>query len=197
MADITLLTPEQLEARTQPTGRSGRQRRPERTRIIAAYKAAMQEARPGYGADVMLAPAEDKRHVRQDLHAAADELHLILACRPVKDQRRMHVRFITPEEHAAKPKRGRRPQAPSAQATGQPDDLAPPPAAWDTPPRRINPIQLQTYLKGTTYPADKRGLLAAADRNGAPADVRRLLERLPEETFSAPKAVSQAIGQLP
>src|SRR3712207_2463312 len=76
MAQITMSTPEQLtERERKPEGkRSGRQRSPERTRIIEAYKAAMREAQPGYGADVVLADDEDKRDVRNNLKVAAEEL---------------------------------------------------------------------------------------------------------------------------
>src|SRR5918998_6576735 len=108
----SILTPEEVTQRDQQPerqGRTGRKRSPERTRIIEAYKAAMREAEPGYGADVTLAPDEDKRHVRQNLKAAAQELNIALDFRPIKDRSRMHVRFITPEEQAAKPKRGGRP----------------------------------------------------------------------------------------
>ena len=113
MAELVLLTPEQLAERAQKPkgqGRVGRQRSPERTRIIEAYKAAMRDAAPGYGADVMLAEGEDKRQVRLNLKAAAEELNQALAFRPVKDQNRLHFRFITLEEQAARPKRGGRPR---------------------------------------------------------------------------------------
>jgi len=113
MAAITLLTPEQLAQRDQKPkgeGRSGRRRSEERTRRIEAYKAALQGVAPGYGADVLLADDEDKKRVRHDLHVAADELGLALAFRPVKDPSRLHVRFITSEEHAAMPTRRGRPR---------------------------------------------------------------------------------------
>ncbi len=113
MAEITLLTPEQVAEREQKPkghGRSGRRRSPARTRIIEEYKAVMQDVAPGYGADVLLGEDEDKRFVRQNLKAAADELNVALEFRPVKDNTRIHFRFITPEEKAAKPKRGGRPR---------------------------------------------------------------------------------------
>lgn len=111
MAEITLLTPEQLTERQQkPTGRMGRRRSDERTRIIEQYKAAMQDAQPGYGADVFLADGEVKRIVRQNLKTAAAEQNIGLAFRPVKDPSRLHIRFITIEEQAARPKRGGRPR---------------------------------------------------------------------------------------
>jgi hypothetical protein len=125
MAEITLLTPEQVAEREQKPkghGRSGRRRSPARTRIIEEYKAVMQDVAPGYGADVLLGEDEDKRFVRQNLKAAADELNVALEFRPIKDKRRIHFRFITPEERAAKPKRGGRPrkhgQAVSVEADG-------------------------------------------------------------------------------
>ena len=113
MAEITLLTPEQLIERQQKPkgqGRSGRRRSAERTRIIEEYKAALQGVQPGYGADVVLADGEEKRIVRQNLKAAAAEQNLGLEFRPLKDPSRIHLRFITIEEQAAKPKRGGRPR---------------------------------------------------------------------------------------
>src|ERR671917_2856089 len=107
MAEITLLTPEQVAEREQKPkgqGRSGRRRSPARTRIIEEYKVVMAEGQPGYGADVILADDEDKRVVRQNLKAAAHELNVALDFRPIKDRSRIHFRFITPEEKAAPPR---------------------------------------------------------------------------------------------
>src|SRR5919199_1193188 len=106
MAEITLLTPEQIADRQKPKGkgRSGRRRSPERTHVIEQYKAAIHNAQPGYGADVFLSEGEVKRLVRQNLKAAATEQNLALEFRPVKDPSRIHMRFISLEEQAAKPK---------------------------------------------------------------------------------------------
>ena len=78
VAAITLLTPDQLAERSKPKGkgRTGRHRSPERTQVIEAYKAMMQEAQPGFGADVFLTTDETKRLVRQNLKSAAAELNL-------------------------------------------------------------------------------------------------------------------------
>jgi hypothetical protein len=70
----------------------------------------MQAAQPGFGADVFLTTDETKRLVRQNLKAAAAELNLALDFRPMKNPTRLHFRFITPEDYAAKPKRGGRPR---------------------------------------------------------------------------------------
>ena len=85
------------------------------------YKAALQPAQPGYGGDVLLPEAEDKRAVRQNLQAAAEELNLALDFRPIRDKSRIHFRVITPEERAARPKRSGRPRqiAVEAQAAQQ------------------------------------------------------------------------------
>src|SRR4051794_31508145 len=102
MAEITLLTPEQLSEREpkKGQGKGGRRRSPERTRIIEGYKAALQDAQPGYAADIMIESGEDKRVVRQDIKVAADELGKPFEFRPRKD-RSLHIRFITAEEKAA------------------------------------------------------------------------------------------------
>ncbi len=89
--------------------------------MIEEYKAVLDGAKPGYGADVVLAPGEDKHHVRQNLKAAADELKQVVEFRPIKDKSRLHIRFITAEEYAAKPKRTGRPRKNiSAALTEQP-----------------------------------------------------------------------------
>ena len=113
MAEIRILTPEELakrEEKPKVPGRSGRRRSEERTRIIERYKAAMRDAEPGYGGDVTLDEGEEKRIVRQNLKAAADELDKALEFRPIKDKSRIHFRVITQEEKAAKPRRGGRPR---------------------------------------------------------------------------------------
>lgn len=111
MAEIRILTPQQLEEREQkPKGRSGRRRSEERTRIIEEYKTVLRDVEPGYGGDVNLGENEEKRTVRQNLKAAAQELNMALEFRPIKDKSRIHFRVITPEQAAAKPKRGGRPK---------------------------------------------------------------------------------------
>ena len=64
---------------------------------------------------------EDKRIVRLNLTAAAAELHIALEFRPIKDQRRLHVWFTTPEDKAAKPKRGGRPRKNAQEVSAEAD----------------------------------------------------------------------------
>jgi hypothetical protein len=109
MARITILTPDVIQQRDQKssgTGRSGRRRSPERLRLIEEYRQILSETAPGYGADVALEEGDDKRIVRQNLAAAAEDLGIALDFRPIKDKTRIHLRVITPEQKAARPKRG-------------------------------------------------------------------------------------------
>ena len=114
MATLNILTPEELASRDQKSrskgvGR-GRRRSAERTRIIDGFKEVLQQAKPGYGADVLLGEDEHKRTVSQNLKAAADELGMALEFRPIKVKNRIHFRVITLEEKAALPKRPGRPR---------------------------------------------------------------------------------------
>lgn len=59
-----------------------------------------------------------------------------------------------------------------------------------------NPIELQKYLKGMDYPADKQGLLEHAKGQGAPDDVMSTLEALPEGPYDAPTDVTKAVGDM-
>lgn len=109
MASIQILTPEIIAERTaKPQGPKGRRRSAERDALIDGYKRVLAPLEPGYGGDVFLEDGDDKWHVRQNLHAAATEVGLILEFRQIRDKERIHFRVITPEQKAAKPKRGRK-----------------------------------------------------------------------------------------
>ncbi len=84
-----------------------------------------RDATPGYGVDVTLSETEDKRLIRQNLKAAAEELGIALDFRPIKDKSRMHVRVITPEEKAAQPPRGGRPRKAKPEALQETSNEAP------------------------------------------------------------------------
>ncbi len=58
------------------------------------------------------------------------------------------------------------------------------------------PVSVQTYLKGTDYPAGKEELLRKAHDNGAPEEVIEILEQLPQQEFRGPDDVMKAYGQL-
>lgn len=58
-----------------------------------------------------------------------------------------------------------------------------------------NPIQLQKYLSGVDYPADKQTLVRTARDQGADDDVIKTLESLPSDRFNSPNDVSEAFGK--
>jgi hypothetical protein len=59
---------------------------------------------------------------------------------------------------------------------------------------KVNPIQLQKYLKGVDYPASKQDLIKHAEQQGADENVRSALEQLPDESYQTPADVSKGIG---
>lgn len=61
---------------------------------------------------------------------------------------------------------------------------------------RATAIDVQKYLKGVDYPANKEAILSRAEESGADDDVREALEGLPDEEFETPAAVSKALGGL-
>jgi hypothetical protein len=61
---------------------------------------------------------------------------------------------------------------------------------------RANPVEVQTFLDGVSYPTRKGDLLREAERKGASKAVRSTLERLPEKRFEDPTQVSEAVGKL-
>lgn len=61
---------------------------------------------------------------------------------------------------------------------------------------KANPVDVQAFLEGVGYPTGKRELVREAKKQGADRSVRSTLERLPDDEFDSPTAVSEAIGQL-
>jgi hypothetical protein len=61
---------------------------------------------------------------------------------------------------------------------------------------KASPVEVQRFLDGVSYPTRKGDLLREAERSGARREVRSTLERLPEERFTSPTEVSEAIGKL-
>ena len=52
-----------------------------------------------------------------------------------------------------------------------------------------SPSNVQSYLKGATYPASRHDLIETARRNGAPSEVMRVIESLHDEPFGGPQEV--------
>ncbi len=62
--------------------------------------------------------------------------------------------------------------------------------------KRTNPIQLQKYLKGLDYPAEKKDILAKARAEGADETARSALEQLPDRTYQTPADISKEVGKV-
>lgn len=61
---------------------------------------------------------------------------------------------------------------------------------------KVNPIQLQKYLKGIDYPANKQALIDRAKQEGADENILSTLEQLSDEEFETPTDVSKAVGAI-
>jgi len=61
---------------------------------------------------------------------------------------------------------------------------------------KANPIEVQKFLEGVGYPTGKRQLVQEAKSQRASGKVRSTLERLPDQEFTSPTDVSEAIGNL-
>ncbi len=61
---------------------------------------------------------------------------------------------------------------------------------------KVNPIQVQKFLKGIDYPATKQVVLRTAQEQGADENVLTTLEQLPDQEFNSPNDISEALGDL-
>jgi hypothetical protein len=61
---------------------------------------------------------------------------------------------------------------------------------------RVNPIQVQKFLKGIDCPVSKKDLVKLAQEQGADENVPSALEQLPCDEFNSPNDVSEATGKL-
>jgi hypothetical protein len=58
----------------------------------------------------------------------------------------------------------------------------------------INPIEVQTHLKGIDYPASKDELIATAESNDAPQEILEALQAMDGTEFEGPDDVMDALG---
>jgi len=59
---------------------------------------------------------------------------------------------------------------------------------------KINPIELQKYLKGVEYPASKDDIVKAAENNGADDEIIDVLRNASESSFEKPTDVTKALS---
>lgn len=56
--------------------------------------------------------------------------------------------------------------------------------------------ELQQYLHGIHYPANKNDLVKTAEGNHAPQDVMDLIDQLPDKDYPSPVDVNKAVGKI-
>ncbi len=61
----------------------------------------------------------------------------------------------------------------------------------------FNPDDSQQYLEGVDYPASKEAVVNAAEQNGAPETMIRMLEGLSRPEFSGPEEVMEELRAFP
>lgn len=58
---------------------------------------------------------------------------------------------------------------------------------------KINPIELQSALKGVDYPARKDDLVKAAQGNGGSDEIKAAIDKLPDGTYDKPTDVTEKV----
>jgi hypothetical protein len=58
-----------------------------------------------------------------------------------------------------------------------------------------SPANVQKFLKGVDYPANKKELVDQAKKNAAPQEVLDVIQRFPNQEFSGPQDVMKAYGE--
>jgi hypothetical protein len=61
---------------------------------------------------------------------------------------------------------------------------------------KVNPVQVQKFLKGLDYPANREQIVATAEEHGADDNVLSALKQLPDEEYQTPADVSHAMGKV-
>lgn len=59
-----------------------------------------------------------------------------------------------------------------------------------------NAIQVQRFLGGMDYPADKEAIIKKAEDEGADEHAMQVLQDLPDRDYDSPTAISREIGKM-
>jgi hypothetical protein len=59
-----------------------------------------------------------------------------------------------------------------------------------------NPIQIQKFLSGIDYPANRDTLISRAKESGADSNVLDALQNIPDKEYDGPTAVSSAVSDV-
>lgn len=60
----------------------------------------------------------------------------------------------------------------------------------------VNPVDLERYLDGMTFPANKNDLRQKARDNHAPDVIIDIINNLPERSFTSPVDVNRAVDEI-
>ncbi len=85
---------------------------------------------------------------------------------------------------------GQRPEDTGAQAT------KPEPEGSSSSMSYVSTAGVQAYLKGAMYPTGKQRLMDTAKSNGAPPEVMKTIEKMPEKQYISPTHVTKELGKL-
>lgn len=59
-----------------------------------------------------------------------------------------------------------------------------------------NPIEVQKFLEGIDFPANKDDIIETAQNNDAGQEIFDILEKLPKKEYRSPTEISQEIGTM-
>jgi hypothetical protein len=62
-------------------------------------------------------------------------------------------------------------------------------------PGQPNPVDIQKALTGVDYPTTREKLVECAKHNRANTDIVDLIDKLPDQNYDSPTAVSKAISR--
>jgi len=63
-------------------------------------------------------------------------------------------------------------------------------------PQKASPANVERYLKGIHYPAQKKDLIECAQNNNAPEDIMNVINRFEEREYKATTDVAKEIGKV-
>lgn len=58
-----------------------------------------------------------------------------------------------------------------------------------------SPIEVQKYLHGLEYPAQRQEIIDKAEEEGADRDIIELLQRLPDRDYESPVEISSEVAR--
>ncbi|HEV7931751.1 MAG TPA: DUF2795 domain-containing protein [Actinomadura sp.] len=62
--------------------------------------------------------------------------------------------------------------------------------------RLPTPPEVQRYLDGVDFPANRDQLMEHAQRQGAPQEVIEALKRIPNREYEGPAGIAQELGKI-